>query len=72
MASPHVAGVVALLLSEQPDLTPAQVREAIRALARDKPCRKAQYDALPACRGTDARNSYAGEGMVDALRAVRP
>jgi subtilisin family serine protease len=72
MASPHVAGVVALLLSAQPDLTPTQVREAIRAMAKDKPCRAAQYDALPTCRGTDERNSYAGEGMVDALRALTP
>jgi subtilisin family serine protease len=72
MASPHVAGVVALLLSAQSDLTPTQVREAIRAMAKDKPCRAAQYDALPACRGTDERNSYAGEGMVDALRALTP
>jgi subtilisin family serine protease len=72
MASPHVAGVVALLLSVHPELTPAQVREAVRAMARDKPCRPAQFDALPRCRGTDERNSYAGEGMVDALAALTP
>jgi len=33
MASPHVAGVVALMLASQPGLTPAQVRDALKNAA---------------------------------------
>jgi serine protease len=33
MASPHVAGVAALLLSQFPTLTPAQVRQRLQAMA---------------------------------------
>ena len=33
MASPHVAGVVALMLASQPGLTPAKVRDALKSVA---------------------------------------
>jgi len=33
MATPHVAGVVALMLSANPNLTPAQVRDIIAGSA---------------------------------------
>ncbi len=72
MASPHVAGVAALVVGEHPGWTPEQVADAVRSQAEDKPCRRAEYGALPPCEGTDALNSYAGEGMVDALAAVTP
>jgi subtilisin family serine protease len=72
MAAPHVAGVAALLVGEHPSWTPAQIADAIRAQADDKPCRRAEMSWVVACVGTHAENSYAGEGMVDALAAVTP
>jgi subtilisin family serine protease len=35
MASPHVAGVAALVISIHPTYTPAQVRNAIQSSAQD-------------------------------------
>lgn len=35
MASPHVAGVAALIMSQRPGITPAQVESIIRATAKD-------------------------------------
>ncbi len=72
MAAPHVAGVAALLVGEHPDWTPSQIADAIGAQADDKPCRRSEMDWVAPCVGTDAENSYAGEGMVDALEAVTP
>lgn len=67
MASPHVAGVLALMKSAHPELTPAQMVAKLRADAVDTACSTASG---PACVGTPADNSYYGEGMVDALKAV--
>ncbi|MGH3347369.1 MAG: S8 family peptidase [Nocardioides sp.] len=72
MASPHVAGVVALLAGVHPEWTPEQLTDAVREQADDKPCRRAEWDGVVACVGTDEDNSYAGEGMLDALEAVSP
>ena len=55
MATPHVAGVVALMLSKNPNLTPDQVAARLRASAR----------AFPgSCSGC-------GSGLVDAYEAIR-
>ena len=35
MASPHVAGLAALIMSQRPGITPAQVESIIRATAKD-------------------------------------
>jgi subtilisin family serine protease len=76
MAAPHVAGVLALMKSAHPDLTPAQMVARLRAAADDHPCTIQETPPLPEipfgvpCVGTDADNSYYGEGMVDALDAV--
>ncbi|CAN7480178.1 S8 family peptidase [Knoellia sp. LjRoot47] len=67
MASPHVAGVLALMKSAHPELTPEQMVAKLRADAVDTACTVASG---PACVGTPADNSYYGEGMVDALKAV--
>ncbi|GAA3088951.1 S8 family serine peptidase [Streptomyces roseofulvus] len=65
MASPHVAGVAALLASANPAYTPADIRAKLGEHATDLAC---PSDAR--CTGTTAKNSFFGEGRVDALKAV--
>jgi subtilisin family serine protease len=72
MASPHAAGVLALLAGSHPGWGPAQLKAALETQADDKPCAPAQNNNGAPCVGTDSDNSYAGEGMVDALDAVTP
>ncbi|MEL7976924.1 S8 family serine peptidase [Isoptericola sp. F-RaC21] len=68
MASPHVAGVLALMASTHPDWTPAQLEQAVRDQADDRPC--GTTSAGPVCVGTPQENSFFGGGLVDALDAV--
>lgn len=56
MATPHVAGVVALMLSANPNLTPAQVREILQNTAEDL--------------GEPGRDNIFGFGLIRADRAV--
>lgn len=56
MAAPHIAGVVALMLSVNPSLTPPQVEAILSATARDF--------------GSAGRDSDFGWGLVDAGAAV--
>ncbi|MCT4351608.1 S8 family serine peptidase [Streptomyces sp. Je 1-79] len=65
MASPHVAGVAALLASANPGHTPADIRAKLGLQATDLAC-----PSDSRCTGTTANNSFFGEGRVDALKAV--
>jgi subtilisin family serine protease len=68
MASPHVAGVLALMKSVHPTWTPAQMIEKLREQADDKAC--GTTTSGPVCTGPVEDNSFFGEGVVDALDAV--
>jgi serine protease len=57
MATPHVAGAAALLLSLVPDLNVAEVEYALRVTARDLETRGWNYET--------------GWGMLDALKAAQ-
>ncbi|MEU0395628.1 S8 family serine peptidase [Streptomyces sp. NPDC006208] len=65
MASPHVAGVAALLASVNPAYTPADIRAKLGEQATDIAC-----PSDSRCTGTTAKNAFFGEGQVDALKAV--
>ncbi|MEV6398283.1 S8 family serine peptidase [Streptomyces sp. NPDC051907] len=65
MASPHVAGVAALLASVNPSYTPADIRDRLGVQAADTAC-----PSDSRCTGTTAKNSFFGEGQADALKAV--
>ncbi|GLZ30671.1 hypothetical protein Lesp02_28600 [Lentzea sp. NBRC 105346] len=65
MASPHVAGVAALLASANPTATVADLRAKLAVQADDQAC-----PSDSRCTGTTAKNSFYGEGRVDALEAV--
>ena len=56
MSTPHVAGVVALVRSLHPDMTPEEIRALLRATARDV--------------GPPGHDRLFGAGIVDALAAV--
>ena len=56
MASPHVAGTVALVLAANPALAPDDVRATLQATADDL--------------GEDGFDNYYGHGLVDAEEAV--
>jgi serine protease len=59
MAAPHVAGIVSLVLSVDPTLTPAEVTALLRATARP-------FDPTSPCTGV----KYCGTGITDAGAAV--
>ncbi|MGV2919285.1 S8 family peptidase [Streptomyces alfalfae] len=76
MASPHAAGVVALLKSTHPHASPARIKALLSRQADAIACTDpydidadGKVDAV--CEGGKNRNGFYGVGMTDALDAVR-
>ena len=69
MASPHVAGVLALMKSAHPTWSPDMMISQLRAQATDTPCSTTTRGAE--CVDTPQENSYDADGIVDAYAAVR-
>jgi subtilisin family serine protease len=76
MASPHAAGVAALLKSTYPRATPAQLQALLKAQADNPGCPES-YDQDgdgvqdATCEGGSRVNGFYGFGIVNALRAVK-
>ncbi|WAU80514.1 S8 family serine peptidase [Streptomyces sp. Qhu-G9] len=76
MASPHAAGVAALLKSEHPWASPAQLQALLKAQA-DNPGCPDSYDQDgngtqdATCEGGKRVNGFYGFGIVNALKAVK-
>ncbi|MGW3496029.1 S8 family peptidase, partial [Streptomyces sp. NPDC001020] len=75
MASPHVAGVAALIKSTHPHATPGQLKALLYAQADATPCTDpydinsdGKIDAV--CLGSKNHNGFYGAGIVNALKAV--
>ncbi|WP_254878422.1 S8 family serine peptidase [Streptomyces sp. NA04227] len=77
MASPHAAGVAALLKSTHPDASPAQLQRLLKAQADNPGCPTEPYDpdgngtVDSTCVGDDEVNGFYGHGIVNALKAVK-
>ncbi len=75
MATPHVAGVAALLASVHPHASPRQLTQLLNNQATPVPC-PSNYDlngtgAQDAyCTGDSSYNSFYGHGLVNAFAAV--
>ncbi|MEU9290347.1 S8 family serine peptidase [Streptomyces sp. NPDC048275] len=77
MATPHVAGVAALLKSKYRWATPAQLQALLKAEADNPGCPSEPYDGNgdgvvdATCEGGKRLNGFYGSGIVNALRAVK-
>ncbi|MFF2849147.1 S8 family serine peptidase [Streptomyces sp. NPDC058001] len=77
MASPHAAGVAALLKSTHPWASPAQLQALMKAQADNPGCPTEPYDpdgngtVDSFCKGGKRVNGFYGFGVVNALAAVK-
>ena len=74
MASPHAAGVAALILSAHPNLAPGAVIARLGTTAMPMECPEVQDVAPPdfpekTCTGGGTHTTFYGSGLVDALAA---
>ncbi|BDM68171.1 peptidase S8 [Streptomyces nigrescens] len=67
MATPHVAGVAALLKSAHPKSSPQEIQWLLKEQADNPGCPTGDTT----CTGTQHVNSHFGYGIVDALDAVK-
>jgi subtilisin family serine protease len=65
MAAPHVAGVVALMLEANPDLTPEEVKDILHMTA------EMPEEIEPSTEYDDVYNYAYGWGFIDAFKAVK-
>ena len=77
MASPHVAGVAALIASRFGHQDAETMTQLLNAATNQIPCPANPYGTYPGpdgkpahCSGTLAYNSFYGHGQIDALKAV--
>ncbi|HET7761887.1 MAG TPA: S8 family serine peptidase [Phycicoccus sp.] len=75
MASPHAAGVAALVVQEHPNWSPKAVQAAVERTATPMTCPPNwqplnSADQRARCYGSGGRTSFFGRGMVDALAAA--
>lgn len=71
MASPHAAGVAALIVEKHPDWGPGAVKAAVQRATGQLDCPSTQLDGDPRrCYGENGRTSFFGHGLVDALAAA--
>ena len=70
MASPHVAGVAALIASVHPGWQAAQIRDVLTSTATPLACRDRQLVPGVICAGSPELNTYFGHGMANPLGAV--
>lgn len=70
MASPHAAGVAALVIERHPGWSWGAVKAAVQRTATDLSCPPDQLDGdARRCYGNNGRTSFFGHGLVDALAA---
>ena len=76
MASPHAAGVAALIVSQFGRLPPGAVEAMMTQTADPLPCPPNPFDPggaggwLAECQGGEGYNGFYGHGQVNALNAV--
>jgi subtilisin family serine protease len=80
MATPHVAGAAALIISQygSPDLAPDRVEDILQNSANNQPCPEPRTviagpgfnPETATCQGDVDYNNFFGEGIVDAVKAV--
>jgi lantibiotic leader peptide-processing serine protease len=70
MASPHVAGVAALVRQQHPGWSPGAIVAAIKRSATPLSCPSPANPNLVRCYGGAGNTSYFGSGMVNALDAA--